>query len=70
MGGNINMNQSIEKSTFLIKSSENSSFGTGFVVYRDEKGTYLVSCAHVIDDCGKDALMVEGIEAKLLHWFT
>jgi len=61
------MNQSIEKSTFLIKSSKNSSFGTGFVVYREGKGTYLLSCAHVINDCGEDALIVENKKAQLLH---
>ena len=61
------MNQSTEKSTFLIKSTKNSSFGTGFVVYKDEKGTYLLSCAHVIEDCGKDTLMVENQKAQLLY---
>jgi len=61
------MNQSIDKSTFLIKSRKNSSFGTGFAVYRDEKGTYLVSCAHVIEECGKDTLMVGKQKAKFLY---
>ncbi len=61
------MNQSVKKSTFLIQSSKNNSFGTGFVVYRDKKGSYLVSCAHVVEECGEDVLMVENKEAQLLH---
>ena len=27
---------------------------------KDKNGTYLVTCAHVIEDCSKDALMVGG----------
>jgi len=54
------------KSTFLIKSSKNSSFGTGFVVYKSENISYLVTCAHVVGACDKDALMVDNKEATLV----
>src|SRR5687767_11446070 len=41
-------------SVVLITSSEPAidAFGTGFVVHRDEQGSYVVTCAHVIRDVG------------------
>jgi len=55
-----------DKSTFLIKSSKNSSFGTGFVVYQSDNVSYLVTCAHVIDACKEDALLVNNKVATLV----
>jgi len=52
--------------TFLIKSSENDSIGTGFVVYKNNNLSYLVTCAHVVDACGEDSLLVEEKEASLV----
>ena len=53
-------------STFIIKSSSNSSFGTGFVVYKDGSTSYLVTCAHVINACNEDSLLVNNQEATLV----
>ncbi|CAA6808964.1 MAG: High-affnity carbon uptake protein Hat/HatR [uncultured Sulfurovum sp.] len=54
-------------STFLIKSSKNRSFGTGFCVHKDERGSYLVTCAHVVNACIIDNLIVDNYPAKLLY---
>lgn len=57
----------MQKSTFLIKSSNNRSFGTGFVVYADKDGSYLVTCCHVVEECETEFLEVEGKKAELFH---
>ena len=56
-----------EISTFLIKSSSNRSFGTGFAIYKDTKGTFLLTAAHVVEACGKESLLVESQPAILLY---
>ncbi|MCH9739564.1 MAG: trypsin-like peptidase domain-containing protein [Epsilonproteobacteria bacterium] len=61
------MSDTSNKSTFLIKSTKNSSFGTGFCVYKDEKGSFLVTAAHVVNACGKENLQVDVHNATLLH---
>jgi hypothetical protein len=33
----------MSESTFLIKSTKNKSFGTGFCIKKDERGAYLVT---------------------------
>ena len=53
-------------STFLIQSSNNRSFGTGFVVRVDGKGTYLVTCSHVVEQCEAEFLEVDGKKAELI----
>ena len=55
-----------DKSTFLIQSSDNQSFGTGFVIQKDSNGSYLVTCSHVVEECKKDFLEVDGKKAELL----
>jgi len=45
-------------STFLITSSTNKSFGTGFCVHKDEEGSFLLTCAHVVNACGEESLQV------------
>jgi len=56
-------------STFLIKSSadRNRSFGTGFCVHKDDKGSFLLTAGHVVDSCGRDHLLVASFSATLLH---
>ena len=54
-----------EKSTFLITSSANRSFGTGFCIYRDDRGSYIVTCAHVVDECGGDEMLIDGMGVQL-----
>lgn len=47
-----------ENATFLIKSTENKSFGTGFCFDQNEDGSYILTCQHVVDACGKESLYV------------
>jgi S1-C subfamily serine protease len=56
-------------STFLIKSSadNNRSFGTGFCIFKDDKGSFLLTAGHVVESCGRDELLVETKKAILLH---
>jgi len=56
-----------DASTFLIKSSKNRSFGTGFCIYKDSNGSYLLTAAHVVESCGIENLLIESFPAKLLH---
>jgi hypothetical protein len=53
-------------STFLIKSTQNKSFGTGFCVARDEQGSFLVTCKHVVEACQQDALEVNGLQTEVV----
>jgi len=48
------MNSELQDSIVLITSNDstNNRFGTGFVIFRDTSMTYLLTCAHVIDDVG------------------
>jgi len=54
-----------EQSTFLIKSTKNKSFGTAFCIDNDAHGSFLVTCEHVIESCGKEDLEVNGKNAEL-----
>jgi len=60
-----NMSQQ-EKSTFLIKSTTNKSFGTGFCIYKDEHGSFLITCSHVVEECGAKNLLIDGVIAKVI----
>ena len=42
----------------------NKSFGTGFVIDTDEKGVYILTCQHVIDDVKTP--MVEEVKARVI----
>lgn len=44
----------------------NPRFGTGFVVYHFEQKSYIVTCAHVIDDVGRDSINADGYPAKIV----
>jgi len=57
----------MKPSTFLIKSSQNSSFGTAFCIAKDNKGSFLVTCTHVVEACGDKYLEVNSLKAKLLY---
>jgi len=52
--------------TFLIKSTKNQSFGTGFCIYKDDKGSFLLTCSHVVEECDEEFLEVEGKKAELV----
>ena len=42
----------------------NKSFGTGFIIDSDEKGVYILTCKHVIDDV--KIPMVEEVKARII----
>lgn len=44
----------------------NSNFGTGFVIYRDECGDYLLTCQHVVEAVGDAMVLADGVEAQLI----
>jgi hypothetical protein len=48
------MSADLQTSIILITSSEptNGSFGTGFIIHKDEQAVYLLTCAHVVEDLG------------------
>jgi len=60
------MQQENLNATFLITSTKNSSFGTAFCIEQDEKGTFFVTCEHVVDECGAEHLQIEGYKATTL----
>jgi len=45
-------------------NEDNDSFGTGFVIECDEKGVYILTCKHVIDDVQRP--MVDEVIAKVI----
>lgn len=63
------MSSELQDSVILITSSapNNSRFGTGFVIYRDEQATYLLTCAHVVRDVGGlDQVEADGRRATVI----
>ncbi|MGH3402972.1 MAG: trypsin-like peptidase domain-containing protein [Streptosporangiaceae bacterium] len=53
-------------SAVLITSSDpdNHFFGTGFIIYRRQRTSYVLTCAHVIDDIGgADKAVTAGVAA-------
>jgi TIR domain-containing protein/trypsin-like peptidase len=49
------------------KTEKNNVYGTGFVVYRNEQGTYVLTCTHIIDDAGgKECVKVNNISATVV----
>ncbi|MCP4702858.1 MAG: CHASE2 domain-containing protein [Gammaproteobacteria bacterium] len=61
-------NDILDTSVFLITSAEadNSGFGTGFVIKQDQAGAYLLTCAHVIEELGKEEILAEESPARLV----
>ncbi len=51
-------------STFLIKSTQNKSFGTAFCINQDSNGSFLLTCKHVIEACDKEHLDINGLKAE------
>ncbi|NEP90316.1 MAG: SUMF1/EgtB/PvdO family nonheme iron enzyme [Okeania sp. SIO2C2] len=62
----------LEESIVLITSASDNSFkadviGTGFAFYREDNYTYLLTCAHVVEDVGgEENVLVNSIRAKVL----
>lgn len=51
----------ISKSVVLITGRNTTSFGSGFVVYHDDEGSYVVTCDHVLTDVG-------GVEGAVVNY--
>jgi hypothetical protein len=64
------MSKNWSDSVILIASSNastNESFGTGFVIDKDDQRTYLLTCAHVVKDVGgPEQLKANGLPATLI----
>ena len=62
----------LEESIVLITSASDNSrkadvIGTGFAFYRKDNYTYLLTCAHVVDDVGgEENVLVNNIPAAVL----
>jgi len=54
----------MRNSIVSIESVSNNSFGTGFVIDSDEKGVYILTCQHVLDDVKTP--VVENVLAKVI----
>jgi hypothetical protein len=63
------MSLHLQDSVILITSSvpDNNRFGTGFVIHRDKRATYLLTCAHVVRDVGgQDTVKAGGSTAIVI----
>jgi len=56
----------LNNSTLLIKSTKTQSFGTGFCIHKDAKGSFILTCLHVVEECGEDTIEIEGKKAELI----
>jgi hypothetical protein len=54
----------LQNSIVLITSTEteNKSFGTGFVFWQENNDSYVLTCAHVIEEVGKDSICINSLE--------
>jgi len=60
-----------ETDTGVVRITSNnpnqSSFGTGFVFYRNNKGVYIITCAHVLRDIGQALdIRVNGLPVEIV----
>ncbi len=64
------MSRQLEKSIVLITSADDRKknvIGTGFTFYREQNYTYLLTCAHVVEDVGgEESLLVDGISPEVV----
>ncbi|NEO74423.1 trypsin-like peptidase domain-containing protein [Moorena sp. SIO3H5] len=64
------MSLNFSDSVILITSSDSSrnrNFGTGFVIHRDTNHTYLLTCAHVVNDVGgAETIRANGLPATVI----
>ncbi|NES04827.1 MAG: SUMF1/EgtB/PvdO family nonheme iron enzyme [Okeania sp. SIO2F4] len=64
------MIRQLEKSIVLITSADDRKknvIGTGFTFYREQNYTYLLTCAHVVEDVGgEESLLVDGISPEVV----
>lgn len=59
-----------QNSVVLINGGDCDSFGTGFIIYQDRPKTFLVTCAHVVnqieEEVGKEGLKANNLSAKIV----
>jgi len=54
----------IANDTVVLLSGNNGNFGSGFIIAENEQLSYVVSCAHVVEDIG-EGLRVDGLPAEI-----
>jgi hypothetical protein len=52
--------------TVLLTSRLNTRFGTGFVVFSDSEKSFVVTCAHVVEDLGTNDVSLAGYETQVV----
>lgn len=58
-----------QDSLVLIKSKgDRKDIGTGFVIYRDQSASYIVTCAHVVKAVEEDKVKVNGKDATVIAY--
>ncbi|CAA6808663.1 MAG: Unknown protein [uncultured Sulfurovum sp.] len=55
----------MNQSTFLIKSTKNKSFGTAFCIDQDSHGSFLLTCQHVVEACGKESMEINARQVEV-----
>ncbi|CAA6803387.1 MAG: TIR protein [uncultured Sulfurovum sp.] len=65
-GGGYLMTKSSHNPVVLITNSQDDSFGTGFVIRKERNYSYIVTCAHVVEDTPK-TLLVDSVNAKIIY---
>jgi ABC-type phosphate transport system substrate-binding protein len=52
---------------FLVTDgSSGGSFGTAFIIHRDESAAYCLTCAHVVQSIGSNRIQVKGYKATVI----
>ena len=52
------MGSRLNDSVLVVTGSDGEQFGTGFVIYKDDHSTYLLTCMHVVSAVGVENLKV------------
>ena len=55
----------MDKSTFLLKSSKNKSFGTAFCIEQNAHGSFLLTCQHVVESCDAEHLEINQLKVEV-----
>src|SRR5258708_33823901 len=56
----------LQDAIVFISDPDYEYFGTGFLIHRDAQASYVLTCAHVVNDIEESALLVEHIPAKII----
>jgi hypothetical protein len=56
----------IAKDAVVLLSGNNGNFGSGFIIAENEQLSYVVSCAHVVEDIG-EGLRVAGLPTEIVE---